>query len=43
VTSEIVEGQLKPIDFQNNDGTGSQMGRWTRDEHEKFLAGKSFD
>jgi hypothetical protein len=32
--------QFKGEDFQNNDGTGSQMGRWTREEHEKFILGK---
>jgi hypothetical protein len=37
--SETESMKLKPQDFQNNDGTDTQMGRWTRDEHEKFLAG----
>lgn len=34
---EVAPSQLKPGEFQNNDGSGSQMGRWTREEHMKFV------
>ena len=35
--AEVAPSQLKPGEFQNNDGSGSQMGRWTREEHMKFV------
>lgn len=28
------------LDFKEPGPSGNQMGRWTVDEHEKFLAGK---
>lgn len=40
IQAEVTPDQLKPEGFQNNDGTGSQMGRWTREEHLKFVKGK---
>jgi len=33
----IEPAQLKPGEFWNNDGSGSQIGRWTREEHMKFV------